>query len=85
MEIGIALVLLVDAYLLVYYRLMAKFYHEKTTGVSQSGMAAIFSIPPYRSLPVAARKYVHRYWCTVAVMGACVAALFAISDMRFPA
>ena len=56
MKTAIALVLLIDLYLIVYYRLMAKFYQEKITGVSQSGMAAVFSIPPYRSLPVVARK-----------------------------
>ena len=85
MKATIALVLLVDAYLIVYYRLMAKFYQEKITGSSQSGMAAIFSIPGYRGLPVVARKYVRRYWWAIAVMGACVAALFVVSDMRFPA
>jgi len=85
MKIAIALVLLIDLYLVVYYRLMAKFYQEKITGSSQSGMAVLLSIPPYRSLPAVAQKYVRRYWWAVAVMGACIAALFAVSDIRFPA
>lgn len=68
----LAVVLLLDLYAVVYYRLLVKHYYEKTSGVRESGFAVVFSLPPYSALPEKGRIYARRYWIAVAVMLGCI-------------
>jgi len=84
MKPAIAALLLFDLYLLVYYRLMVRFYYQKVSGTRETGFGALFTPPPYRILPERGRKYARRYWGAVAVMVLCLGVLFALSDIRLP-
>lgn len=84
MKALIAVLLLMDVYMLVYYRLLVRFYYEKVADKKESAFGAIFSIPPYKILPERGRKYARRYWGAVSVMFLCVGALYALSDFQYP-
>lgn len=80
----IGILLLADLYLLVYYRLLVKFYYEKASGTTESAFGALFSVPPYKILPERGRKYARRYWGAVTILVFCVGVLFVLADFRFP-
>lgn len=73
-------VVLLDAYVLVYYRLMVKHYYEQAAGVRESTFWTLLSLPPYARLPEAGRKYARRYWVALAVMAGCVGVLALTAD-----
>jgi len=58
--LGILLVL--NGYVLIYYRLMVRHFYEEQHGVKESTFGALFSFPPYGQLPEAGKKYARRYW-----------------------
>ena len=71
--IGAALV--VNVYVLVYYRLMVRFHQQKQDGRPQKTAAALLSTPPYRRLSERGRQYARRWWYALAVMTVIVAVL----------
>ncbi len=73
-------VVFVDAYVLVYYRLMVKHHYERAHGVREGAFWTLLSFPPYARLPEAGRKYARRYWVALAVLAGCVAALATTAD-----
>jgi hypothetical protein len=73
-------VLVVSAYVVIYYRLLVRHYYEKQFGVKESNFGAIFSFPPYRALPDAGKKYARRYWIAVSIMVSCVVTLAVMTD-----
>jgi hypothetical protein len=75
MKTLIALVLIIDVYVIIYYRLLVSFYYQKTANVKESALGAMFSLPPYSALPAKEKKYVWRYWAAVAVLLICMASL----------
>lgn len=60
--------LVVNGYVLIYYRLMVRHYYQEQHGVKESTFGVLFSFPPYRQLPEAGRKYARRYWVTLALL-----------------
>lgn len=75
METFLTIVILIDAYAIVFYRLMVKYYYEKECSVKESSFGAIFSFPPYRVLSNKGKRYVVRYWIAVGVLVICIALL----------
>lgn len=77
----LVMVLVGAAYAVVYYRLLVKFYDEKQNNVRESGFAAIFSLPPYATLPEKGRRYARRYWIALAVLVTTVIVLALANDL----
>lgn len=67
-ETVLVILLIASVYALLYYRLLCKYFYEKTLGIKESAFGAIFSLPPYKQLPPEARKYHKRYWFALIVM-----------------
>lgn len=80
MRILLSTLLVVSAYVVVYYRLLVRHYYEKHLGVRESTFGALFSFPPYRVLPEAGKKYARRYWGATALMVGCVVVLAVMTD-----
>ena len=79
----IGLIIVVDAYLLVYYRLLLRYYTEQATGRKESNFGALFSLPPRKLIPEDKRHYFRRYWLAMLLMLACVAWLAANTRFNF--
>lgn len=73
-------VVLLDAYVLVYYRLMVKYHYEQAHGVREGTFWTLLSFPPYARLPKAGRQYARRYWMAFAVLVGCVGVLATTAD-----
>lgn len=58
----LGILLVVNVYVLIYYRLLVKHFYQEQHGVKESTFGALFSFPPYRRLSVPGRKYAQRYW-----------------------
>ena len=76
----LAAVLVISAYVVIYYRLLVRHYYEKFHNVRESTFGAIFSFPPYKALPDKGKKYARRYWVAMAVLVGAVVVLAATSD-----
>jgi len=79
----LAVVLVVSAYVVIYYRLLVRYHYEKQYNVKESTFGAIFSFPPYKNLGEPAQKYVRRYWIAVGIMVGAVIWLTSIGDFSF--
>jgi hypothetical protein len=80
---GILVALMVlDVYVVVYYRLLVRFYYQKVTQRRETALGALFSLPPYRILPQQGRRCVQRYWISILVLIACV--LLLASNINLP-
>lgn len=79
----IAIIVVVDVYVIVYYRLLVRFYYEQERGVKEGTFGALFSFPPYARLPEKGKTYARRYWVAVGVLTACVAVLAVFADFSF--
>lgn len=73
--------LVASLYVMIYYRLLARYYYTRSSGVPESAFWSIFMPPPYRTLPENARKYVRRYWYALAVLIASVTVLALSSNI----
>lgn len=83
MEMLLVIMVIVDLYALLFYRLMCRHYYEKEQGVKESAFAAIFSLPPYKLLPVNARKYHKRYWIALGLMMLIIVILVQTRDFSY--
>ncbi|MEJ2343786.1 MAG: hypothetical protein P8090_00010 [Gammaproteobacteria bacterium] len=73
---GLLVALMVlDVYVVVYYRLLVRFYYQKVTQRRETALGALFSFPPYRVLPRQGRRCVQRYWISLLVLIAFVLVL----------
>jgi len=77
--IGIALV--GSLYIMIYYRLFIRHYHQKASGEKEPSFWSVFSIPSYRGLQQSEQKYIRRYWYAVSIMLICIALLVASSNI----
>jgi hypothetical protein len=77
----LGIVLLVDAYIIVYYRLLVRYHYEKATGRQESTFGALFSFPPYKILPPAGRSYAQRYWIAIGLLVVCMAVLASVTEL----
>lgn len=73
-------VVFLDIYVLVYYRLLVKHYYEQAQGVTEGTFWTLLSFPPYGRLPETGRKYARRYWAAFTVLVVCVTALAMTAD-----
>jgi len=80
METLIGIIIIIDAYAIVYYRLMVKHYYEKENGVTENNFGAIFSFPPHSKLSDIGKRYSKRYWIALIVLFTCVALLIPGRD-----
>ena len=69
------IVVFLDVYVLVYYRLLVKHHYEQARGIAEGTFWTLLSFPPYGRLPEAGRKYARRYWVALAVLVGCVTVL----------
>lgn len=83
MDIAIGIVLVLDVYAIVYYRLLVRHFLKADGGVSESTLGALLSPPPWRGLSPLGRKYAKRYYVAVAVLVLCLAVTAATRP--FPA
>lgn len=75
METFIGIIIMIDAYAIVYYRLVVKYYYESENDVKESNFGAIFSFPPHSKLSDKGKRYSKYYWIAVAILFFCVALL----------
>lgn len=80
MSTFLLILLIVTGYVVIYYRLLVRYFYEQQYQVKESTLGAIFSFPPYGRLDELGRKYARRYWVAVAVQLVCLLALAAVSD-----
>ena len=80
MDILLVIILFINAYVIVYFRLNIKHYYEKENNLTESNIGAIFSVPPYSKLPKKGKTYVYRYWAAVLLMFVCVTILVSMRD-----
>ena len=79
----LALILIIDLYVVIYYRLMVRHYYEKENNVRETNFAAIFSLPPHSRLSSEGKKFSQRYWYAVSVMLLCIAILASTRDLSY--
>jgi len=72
--------LVVNGYVLIYYRLMVRHYYQEARGIREGTFGTLFSFPPTRGIPEAGRKYVRRYWVSLFLMVSILLFLALISD-----
>jgi hypothetical protein len=60
--------LVVNGYVLIYYRLLVKHFYEEQIGAKESMFGALFSFPPYSRLTETGKKYTRRYWFALALL-----------------
>ena len=80
MDTIIALILILDAYAIVFFRLMCSYHFQRINDVKESPLGAIFSFPPHRQLNEAGRGYSKKYWIALGIMVAVVAYLAITRD-----
>jgi hypothetical protein len=66
--------IIIDVYVIVFYRLMIGFYVSQKAGKDDRGFVAIFSLPSGRDLPEAGLRYRRRYWFAMAMLSLLIAA-----------
>ncbi len=76
----LGVVVFLDVYVLVHYRLLVKRHYQQAHGVSAGPFSILLCFPPYTRLPVAGRKYARRYWVAPGMLVGCVIALAATAD-----
>jgi uncharacterized membrane protein HdeD (DUF308 family) len=64
----LGILLVVNGYVLIYYRLLVRHFYEEQQGVKESTFGALFSFPPYQRLPELGKKYARRYWVAIALL-----------------
>ena len=64
----LGMLLVVNGYVLVYYRLLVRHYYQEQQGVKESTFGALFSFPPYQRLPASGKKYARRYWVALTLL-----------------
>lgn len=80
METFLGILILIDVYAIIYYRLVVKYYYENENDVKESNLGAILSLPPHSKLSEKGKRYSKRYWIAVAVLFICVALLIPGRD-----
>lgn len=83
MDYVIGTILVVDAYVLIYYRLLVRHFLGKDDGVAESGFFALLAPPPLVIASPRARKYAKRFYAALAVLVLCVLAIAWRQDFRF--
>lgn len=85
METALGIAIVADLYALVYYRLLARWFLEKDSGVRESALGAIFTLPPWNRLSSLGRKYARRYYVALAIMATLITAVAAFVGLpRLP-
>lgn len=80
METVLGVIIVIDAYAIIYYRLLVKYYYEKENKVKESALGAILSFPPHRKLPTNGKRYAKRYWIAISVLIICIIILLPGRD-----
>jgi len=80
MDIVLYIILFLNAYVIIYFRLNIKHYYEKENKLAESNFGALFSFPPYSKLSVRGKIYFRRYWTAIILMFGIIFALVAMRD-----
>lgn len=75
LETLFGLLLLIGLYVLVYFRLMVRFFQSRASEHPQKTFAALLSVPPYRGLDEKGKRYARRWWYTLLLMTAIIVLL----------
>ncbi|MCC7017213.1 MAG: hypothetical protein IT564_08435 [Rhodospirillales bacterium] len=74
MDVLLIVLLLVDLYLIIYYRMTIGYWRAKVTGQEEAGLLVAVSFPTRDGLPREAMKYFWRYWGAVAALAVILSA-----------
>ncbi|MGD8999260.1 MAG: hypothetical protein PVF75_02510 [Granulosicoccaceae bacterium] len=77
----LGIIIVIDVYVIVYYRLLARVDYEKIKGIKENVFGVIFSFPPYSSLSVKGKMYAKRYWYALMLLLVCFALLAATTTI----
>jgi hypothetical protein len=64
----LGILLVINGYVLIYYRLLVKHFYEEQIGAKEGTFGALFSFPPYGRLSEPGKKYARRYWMALALL-----------------
>jgi uncharacterized membrane protein HdeD (DUF308 family) len=64
----LGILLVVNGYVLIYYRLLVRHFYQEHSGVKEGTFGALFSFPPYQRLPELGKKYARRYWIAMGLL-----------------
>lgn len=73
MDIAIGIVIVLDVYAIVYYRLLVRHFLKADGGIQETTFGALLTPPPWRDLSLLGRKYAKRYYGAVVVLVLCLA------------
>ena len=68
MDALIVVVLIIDIYAIIFFRLMCSHYYQAVQNKKESVFAAIFSFPPHKQLNAKGKKYSQKYWVAIGIL-----------------
>jgi len=80
MESLLAVIMIIDVYVIIYYRLLVKHHYETEKNIKETAFAAIFSFPPHAQLSETGKQFSRRYWFALIVMFSCILILVGMRD-----
>lgn len=83
MELVLFIAIIINIFLIVYYRLMVAFYVQQENTTQDDGFLTMFSLPSKRDLPEAGLPYYRRYWIAVATLALLIGAGVVSRDHVF--
>ncbi len=81
METLLGVIMIIDVYVIVYYRLMVKHYYQQEKNTRETAFAAIFSLPPHSQLSTTGKQFSRRYWFALIVLFGCILILVSTRDL----
>ena len=65
-------IVIIDVYVLIFFRLLVRRDHERHTGQRESTFGAIFSVPERDHLSPSGRRDRRRYWVSLGILLGCL-------------
>lgn len=69
----VGIVILVDVYVIVFFRLLVRRDYEKHSGNKESMFDVLLSVPKKDHLSPSGRAFLRKYWIALGIMGLCFA------------
>ncbi len=69
----VGVVILIDVYVIVFFRLLVRRDYEKSTGNKESMFDVLLSVPKKDRLSPSGRSFLRKYWMALGIMGLCFA------------
>ncbi len=81
MDTLLGIIIMLDTYAIIYYRLMVKYYYQTENNAKESNFSAIFSFPPHSKLSAKGKQCSRRYWIALTALLVSVALLIPGRDL----